>query len=122
MGSHASHDQVESFLQDFKAKLSVFSVVYRDDKQKNTQALADLDIRPIERKDVLAQLTVADYSSGPTAESLYGNPDMWVFGKDIKGTEVYIKISMGHPGAPVLCLSFHEADHPLGHPLKGAKP
>lgn len=36
-----------------------------------------------------------DYSEGPITDELNKHGEMWVFGKDVKGTEVYIKISMG---------------------------
>lgn len=43
---------------------------------------------------------------------------MWVFGKDYDGTELYIKISLGAPGSKTICISFHEAEHPLSYPFK----
>lgn len=45
---------------------------------------------------------------------------MWIFGKEINGHEVFIKITMGIPNASVICISFHLAEHPLHYPLKGA--
>jgi hypothetical protein len=44
---------------------------------------------------------------------LYGGADMWIFGKTIKGQEVYIKITLGFAGAQVICISFHVAEHPM---------
>ena len=49
-------------------------------------------------------------------EATFG--DMWVFGKDYDGTELYIKISLGAPGSKTICISFHEAEHPLSYPFK----
>ena len=43
--------------------------------------------------------------------------EMWVFGKDVKGQEVYIKITLGK-GASALCISFHIAEHPMNYPFK----
>jgi len=43
---------------------------------------------------------------------------MWVFGKMVRGTEVYIKITMGTFNNSVICISFHLAEHPLKYPLK----
>jgi hypothetical protein len=42
---------------------------------------------------------------------------MWVFGKDVKGQEVYIKITLGK-GSSALCISFHIAEHPMNYPFK----
>ena len=43
---------------------------------------------------------------------------MWVFGKSVKNTEVYIKISLGRTDHPVICISFHPAEHNLTYPFK----
>lgn len=43
---------------------------------------------------------------------------MWVFGKDYKGTELYIKIAMGQPDSKTICISFHEAEYPIQYAYK----
>lgn len=114
----ATSEQVQTFLQDFKIKFGIWGIVFRDDRGKNAQTLLDLEITPIYREKILKLLEVTDYSSGPKKESLYGGSDMWVFGKIIKGQEVYIKITLGFSGAMVICISFHVADYPMNYPLK----
>ena len=79
----ANKQEVENFLRDFKVKMKIMNVVFRSDRDSNIQALADLDIRPIERETILKNLNVADYSEGPLEEKLHGGSDMWIFGKDI---------------------------------------
>jgi hypothetical protein len=106
-------DEIKSFLQDFKAKLEVWGVIFRDDRGKNIKALLDLDITPIYREQVLRELEVMDYHEGPIKESLYGGADIWIFGRTIKGQEVYIKVTLGFAGAQVICISFHVAEHPM---------
>ena len=93
-------------------------MLFRDDRGKNAQALVDLELRPIERKTILEALETKDYSEGPLEEILYGGSDMWVFGKQIKKKEVYIKITMGANGCSVICISFHLAQHKMLYPLK----
>ena len=93
-------------------------MLFRDDRGKNTQALIDLELRPIERKAIIEGLEVEDYSEGPIEEKLYGGADMWVFGKTIKKKEVYIKITMGAMSSSVICISFHLAQHKMNYPLK----
>lgn len=44
--------------------------------------------------------------------------EMWVFGKDFNDTELYIKISLGRPNNKTICISFHEAEHPINYALK----
>ena len=116
----ATKDQVEHFLQDFKEKMKIFRILFRDDRGKNTQALANLEIRPIDRNTILEELSADDYCEGPFKENLYGGADLWIFGKEIKKNEVYIKISIGLHNQNVICISFHIAEHPLTYPLKGA--
>lgn len=110
--------EVATFLKDFKEKMKFWDVLFRDERGKNTQALIELELRPIERKTILEALETKDYSEGPLAEKLYGSADMWVFGKTIKKKEVYIKITMGIMNSGVICISFHLAQHKMNYPLK----
>jgi len=110
--------EVTSFLKDFKEKMKFWDVLFRDDRGKNTQALIDLELRPVERKSIIEALETKDYSEGPLKEKLYGGANMWVFGKTIKKKEVYIKITMGAIGSSVICISFHLAQHKMNYPLK----
>ncbi|MFN6048430.1 MAG: toxin, partial [Bacteroidota bacterium] len=105
--------EVATFLNDFKEKMKFWDVLFRDDRGKNTQALVDLEIRPIERKAILNAIETRDYSEGPLEEKMYGGADMWVFGKTIKKKEVYIKITIGPMGSSVICISFHLAQHKM---------
>tara|TARA_R110000850_G_C9990883_1_gene467015 strand:- start:6833 stop:7180 length:348 start_codon:yes stop_codon:yes gene_type:complete len=110
--------EVASFLKDFKFKMKIWDVLFRDDRGKNAQTLSELELRPIERKTILETLETKDYSEGPLEELLYKGPDMWVFGKTVKNREVYIKITMGIPDNSVICISFHLAAHKMNYPLK----
>lgn len=114
----SSKPEVASFLKDFKEKMRFWDVLFRDERGKNTQALLDLEFRPIDRNIVLQALEIKDYSEGPVEEKLYGGADMWVFGKTIKKRDVYIKITMGPIGSSVICISFHLAQHKMNYPFK----
>jgi len=109
---------VESFLNDFKAKLEIWGVIFLDKRNKNTQALLDLDILPKDREEILRYIQVEDYVEGPLADVIFNRQDLWVFGKELKGQEVYIKITMGSPSRPVICISFHKAEAPLRYHYK----
>src|SRR3989304_9572 len=114
----AKEQEVEKFLKEFREKMKIWDALFRDERGKNTQALADLELCPADRKKILEEIESTDYSEGPLEEKLYGGGDMWVFGKEIKQQEVYIKISIGFAGASVICISFHIAEHPMNYPLK----
>lgn len=114
----STEDVVQAFLKDFKIKMNLWGILIRDDRSKNTQTLIDLEISRKDRDEILQALEVKDYCEGPLKEVLYNGADMWVFGKIIKGKEVYIKITLGIPGSNVICISFHIADHAMNYPLK----
>jgi len=113
----ASNDDVEEFLRDFKVKMKIWDVVFSN-RHKNTQTLSDLEITPIYRKTILEELESLDYSQGPLEDNMIGEADMWVFGKLIKGEEIYIKITIGNPNLSVVCISFHLAEYAMNYPLK----
>ena len=117
----ASKTEVEQFLKEFKEKMKLTTVFFRDDRGKNAQTLSTLEIRPIEREKTLLNLKVEDYSEGPLENTLYKGSDLWVFGKEIKKNEIYIKISIGYGKGGVLCISFHIADKSMSYPLKSTK-
>ena len=110
-------EDVQRFLNQMKEKIKVFGIMYRDDRGKNAQALINLEITPKYRDTVIVNLEVEDYSEGPVIDTLYRCGEMWVFGKDVKGQEVYIKITLGK-GSSALCISFHIAERPMNYPFK----
>jgi hypothetical protein len=114
----ATKDEILAFLRDFHYKMDYYGIWVRDDRGKNAQTLLDLEITPEYRKKVLKSIVAEDYSEGPKEEKLYGNADMWIFGKTVKGREIYIKISMGMINANVICISFHIAEYSMVYPLK----
>lgn len=67
----------------------------------------------------LMTLSVADYCEGPKPDK--DRPgDVWVFGKQIGGKEVYIKLKIAQVRQEKIakCLSFHAAKYPLGFPFR----
>lgn len=114
----ATRHDVEQFLAQFKMKLEVFGVFFLDGREKNAQALLDLNISRLERMAVVKSIEVEDYSEGPIRDVLNDYGEMWVFGKDVNGQEVYIKITMGRPNLNAICISFHAAEHAMRYPLK----
>lgn len=111
-------EEVEKFLLVLNQKIRVFDIIFRDDRGKNFQTLIDLDITPKYRKDIILSLASDDYIEGPIIDTLNKVGDMWVFGKDVKGQEVYIKITLGLPNKEVICISFHIAEHSLNYKFK----
>ena len=111
-------EEVQKFLDQFHAKMKVFGIIYRDDRGKNQKTLEELEIVPSYRKVVIESLSVEDYVDGPVVDKLNKLGEMWVFGKDVKGREVYIKIMISDYSGQTICISFHLAESPMKYPFK----
>lgn len=111
-------EDIQSFLEQFHEKMKVFGIIYRDDRGKNQKALEELEIVPSFRKVVIENLTAEDYVEGSVIDTLNKLGEMWVFGKDVKNREVYIKIMISDYGGQTICISFHLAEAPLKYPFK----
>ena len=114
----ATKEQVEACLKRLKEKIKVFDIVFRDDRGKNLQTLATLEINTTVRKQVIMNIEPEDYVEGPIVDTLNKVGEMWVFGKNVKGQEVYIKITLGLPNSSTICISFHIAEHKMNYPFK----
>ncbi|MGB7510861.1 MAG: toxin, partial [Pelodictyon phaeoclathratiforme] len=60
----ASKQQISAFLRDFKEKMKIWNILFRDDRGKNSQTLLNLELRPIERQKIITALEIDDYSEG----------------------------------------------------------
>lgn len=114
----ASKEEIEAFLEQFKIKVSIWGIVFLDNREKNAQTLLNLNISRLERLNIIKSIKIEDYSQGPIIDALNDYGEMWVFGKDVKGVEIYIKITIGKPNLKSICISFHQAEHPMKYPLK----
>jgi len=114
----ASKQEVETYLKELKVKMDIFGMLFLDDRGKNQQTLHDLEISPAKRKEIINSLKAEDYSQGPLDEKMHGILPMWVFGKQVKRKEVYIKVSMGNENNGAVCISFHIAERPMNYPFK----
>ena len=111
-------EEVQAFLNQFHAKMKIYGILYRDDRGKNQKTLEELEIVPSYRKVIIESLEVEDYVQGPVVDQLNRLGEMWVFGKDVKDREVYIKIMLGGVNCQTICISFHIAEHPLQYAFK----
>ncbi len=114
----STKQQVKEFLKELLIKINHWGVLFLDSREKNSQTLADLELMPNERIKVIEKLEVDDFCEGPLEETQYGGSEMWVFGKTIRGKEIYIKISLGRTNANALCISFHIAEYKMNYQFK----
>lgn len=87
-------------------------------EEKNKETLQQLDLVPAYREIIIKTLKVEDYVDGPVVDTLNKVGEMWVFGKDYKQREIYIKIMLGRLNCQTICISFHIAEYPLQYPFK----
>ena len=111
-------DEVKAFLDLFNIKAQVFGIQFRNDREKNKETLRLLEISPLQREVIVKNLQAQDYVEGPIIDVLNKEGEMWVFGKDVKEREVYIKITLGYENGQTICISFHIAEHPMTYPFK----
>lgn len=114
----SKQQEVELFIKELQNKVTIFSIVFIDERQKNAQTILILEISPAKRTEIIKELNAEDYSEGPIKEELRGYEQMWVFGKLVRKREIYIKISLGHFNNSAVCISFHIAEHKMKYPLK----
>lgn len=114
----AKEHEVKQYLNELRTKIDIFGILFLDDRGKNQQALASLEISPAQREEIIKDLEPEDYVEGPLEEKMHGILAMWVFGKTVRSHEIYIKVSMGTENNKAVCISFHVAEYPMSYPLK----
>lgn len=111
-------NDVERFLRQFLPKMNVFGIIFID-RDKTAEAMRTLGITVSASTEIVKSIEANDYIETIIGAVTFG--DMWVFGKDFDGTELYIKISLGRPSNSTICISFHKAEWPLKHAFKEDK-
>jgi len=112
-------ESVRRFLLQFKQAATRGSGVDIVPRQETLATLASFGLTKANLEQLLLGLSVTDYSEGPVRD--YDRPgQLWVFGKDIKGQEVYIKLKVARAGNRQVskCISFHIAQRPMRYPLR----
>ena len=109
---------VKSFLQELKQIIKVWGIIFSNRPKNSIQNLADLSITAKMREEIIQELKVEDYSEGPLEETQQGGTEMWVFGKTIKGEQIYIKLTISKITEGAICISFHKAEFLMEFPFK----
>jgi hypothetical protein len=114
----ATVGEAADLLRYLQERIRKHRILFINNRAKNRQTLADLEILPAQQKEIIAQLQPEDYCGGPDPDEKYPWKSVSVFGTSFRGVELYIKFSVGEDGTPVVCLSFHKADRPMAYPFK----
>jgi len=104
------------FLEAFKRSMAEVGWLWVTNRERNREGLIAIGITKEQRDEVIRSLSPEDYCEGPLPDEMQPG-DVWVFGKHVEGTEVYIKLKLTRTEAPK-CLSFHPAEHRLHYPFK----
>lgn len=79
--------------------------------------LLDLDYEASDIVERLNELTIREYSETLVDKDDINPPLLFVFGKDINGKQIYIKLKIkGSQTRHVLCVSFHYAEEKMTFP------
>lgn len=109
-------DDVKSFLNSMNVKIDIYGMVFAE-RQRCQETMRMLGINEIVAKSIIKTLDATDFSKYFDDTNQWGC-DLWAFGKDINGEEIYIKIGLGLPNRQTVCVSFHKADFPIQYPFK----
>lgn len=109
---------IRGFLKDFKGSMAENKYEVKGNHKKNLDTLIQLGITTIQRDDVIRQLKVEDYCSGPFEDEYKPKDSLWVFGKTIDEHEIYIKLKIDLNRNQAICLSFHISEYPMRYPFK----
>lgn len=119
----ATREEVLEFLRVFKV-CSGLGCMSTKGREKNLQGLEDLGLTANERREIIMGLEPEDYVAGPKEDDTDYTKEIWVFGKTVGETAVYIKLRVTPDPRKkntnhALVWSFHRAEFPLKYPLKG---
>ena len=117
-----SRQAVVDFLSLFKGAVMLGNLHVKN-REKNTQGLLDLGLSAEERKEVILGLVPDDYMAGPKPDDTDPQKEVWEFGKNLEGTEVYIKLRVAQDTRKrnvyhATVWSFHPAEFPTQYPLR----
>jgi hypothetical protein len=118
-----STQEVEEFLKEFKLLIPTTAQLHlvfrKDGSTQNTMSILGYTKTNVHAE--LLQLTSADYNKHEGDRNQPSSPQVWIFGKQIQGKEIYIKIKKHRAGTKGVCISFHESKWALTYPHKLVK-
>jgi hypothetical protein len=116
-----TRDDASDFLTSIKLAIE-YGCCQFIGRPRTEQDLSDLNLTRSGAFEIICLLTPDCYVSGPMPDNTDPGKDVWVFGCDHEGGEVYIKLRLNPtrggemPRAAVW--SFHKAAHPMRYPLR----
>ena len=127
---HSKEKDVENFLlevstlisqKDFDISKDFFLIKTKKPKIEfsTPYTMTELEFDTQDVLDQISKLSVSEYSETLLDNRDENPPFLYVFGKNINGKLVYIKIKIKESYKKILlCVSFHFAEHPMDFPYK----
>lgn len=117
--SATSKSKANSFLKEFKEIITSGRGLVIIPRAETNATITMLGLTRKTVKIEILGLSVIDYSSGPSPDRDRAG-DIWIFGKEIHGHEIYIKLKIAKVRDIKIakCISFHEAEFSLKYPFK----
>ncbi len=111
--------QIRNFLLEFKNIAASKRGVFLVPRNGTNATLKHLGLTKRIVMEIFLSLSVADYSKGPEKDRDVGG-DLWIFGKKVKGEEIYIKLKVTSVNGTKIakCISFHIAERALNYPYR----
>ena len=117
-----SREEVREFLTTFKLAIEYERCAFLG-RPRTDQDLINLNLTRWQALEAICALTPDNYSAGPWPDDTDETKEVWIFGYDHEGTEVYVKLRLNptqHNEMPRgVIWSFHEAAHPMRYPFRG---
>ena len=121
--SNPGKQEIRDFLETIKQTITDPATRYDGwllvKRVESVECITELGLTLVDVRDALLVLSVVDYCAGPLQyRDMPG--DLWVFGKVIEGSEIYIKLKLARigPVKRVRIVSFHPAKESLCYPYR----
>lgn len=104
------HQGSELFLRKFRYIVSHGRGLDIIPRAANNKTMQKLGLTKDNVKDIILDLDIRNYSSGPRKDDQNPNQQIWIFRESIDGLEIYIKLTIAKIGNVEVakCISFHE--------------
>ena len=112
-----SIEDIWDFLLEFKMAATGGSGVDIVPRNETREILGLLGLTKLDLELLLLNLSIVNFCNGPEPDR--DRPgEIWMFGIQIQGHEVYIKLKVAQVGKQKIakCISFHIAHYPLKYP------
>ncbi|MFH0766935.1 MAG: type II toxin-antitoxin system MqsR family toxin [Bacillota bacterium] len=111
---HGKQILIELYLKQVRCYIDEDNVDMRKSDKEN---LTQLGISYQDAKLIVKSLTSENYVAGPDQDHLIAEQDVYFFGYDCDGIELYIKLTIRIKN-DLFIMSFHEAKFKLDYPFK----